>query len=220
MTLVQEMKARIAHLRNTVDALSLRERVLLFAVASVVLATFWHVALMQPLTIRADAARNEIKVIRLRTEESNRLLEQQVSLFGTSDDEQRRQIQVLKERIDELNRHLGEYAAELIDPAEMARVLEDVLQQQGRLKLNHVRNLTAEPLLQDTDTSATALFRHGLEIEFEGSYFACLEYLEDIEALPWRLYWQLIELDVDEYPQNRVRLKVSTLSLDKEWIGA
>ncbi len=32
-------------------------------------------------------------------------------------------------------------------------------------------------------------------------------------------YWQIMELEVLEYPKNRFRLEVSTLSLDEEWIG-
>jgi MSHA biogenesis protein MshJ len=63
-------------------------------------------------------------------------------------------------------------------------------------------------------------YRHGLEIEVEGSYAACLEYLNAIESLPWRLYWQVLELDVIDYPLNRIRIEVGTLSLDEEWIGA
>ena len=58
-----------------------------------------------------------------------------------------------------------------------------------------------------------------LELELEGPYLAVLAYLEDLEALPWRLYWQVLEIDVDDYPRNRIRIEVATLSLHEEWIG-
>lgn len=83
-----------------------------------------------------------------------------------------------------------------------------------------IRNATPEFLSADDDPSGVTFYRHGLEIEVEGSYAACLAYLNAIEALPWRLYWQVLELDVIDYPQNRIRIEVGTLSLDEGWIGA
>ena len=41
-----------------------------------------------------------------------------------------------------------------------------------------------------------------------------------VEALPWRLYWQAVDIEVLDYPRNRIRIEVSTLSLNEEWIGA
>jgi len=119
-----------------------------------------------------------------------------------------------------MNERLGGYAAELIDPAEMSRVLQGVLKQQSKLRLIRVRNLSPEPLLASAEALTTTFYRHGLEIEFEGSYLDCLEYLQGIEALPWRFYWQFLEIEVLEYPRNRIRIEVSTLSPDEEWIGA
>jgi MSHA biogenesis protein MshJ len=86
--------------------------------------------------------------------------------------------------------------------------------------LVRIRNTTPDSLTADEDPSAVTFYRHGLEIEVEGSYAACLDYLNAIEALPWRLYWQVLELDVIDYPLNRIRIEVGTLSLDEEWIGA
>ena len=133
---------------------------------------------------------------------------------------ERKRIASLQRRIDEINVTLGNYAAELVDPAEMAQVLESVLREQSQLELIQIRNTTPELLTSDDELNPTTFYRHGLEIEVEGSYAACLDYLAAIEALPWRLYWQLLEIEVIEYPRNRVRLEVSTLSLDEEWIGA
>ena len=145
-------------------------------------------------------------------------------------DEQRLRIASLRRRIDEINATLGNHASELIDPSEMAQVLEGVLKEQSRLTLVRIRNTTPEFLSADedpsavnpsaTDQGAVTFYRHGLEIEVEGTYAACLDYLNAIEALPWRLYWQVLELDVIDYPLNRIRIEVATLSLDEEWIGA
>lgn len=214
------IRQRLHTLQQSVDALSPRERVLVFATITLLMVLAWYLVLMQPLTQQAIDKQNNIETLRQNVETSNHSFEEQVlQLSGSGSDHQRRLLQ-MQDRIDKINEQLGEYAAELIDPKEMARVLEGVLEEQSHLRLVRIRNLAPEALPAEAETQATTFYRHGLEIEFEGNFFDCLEYLQQIEALPWRFYWQLLDLEVLEYPTNRVRVEVSTLSLDKEWVGA
>jgi MSHA biogenesis protein MshJ len=60
---------------------------------------------------------------------------------------------------------------------------------------------------------------HPVEIVVEGAYLDVLEYLRALESLEWRFYWKVLELKTTRYPINRVRIELSTLSMDKEWIG-
>jgi MSHA biogenesis protein MshJ len=207
-------------LLSRVDALSLRERLLVMLTAVIVAAALWQTLLMQPLASRASATQAELKVLEENISMANRSLEDQILQLAGGGDEHRSRIASLRQRIDEINAALGDHAGELIDPSEMARVLEGVLKEQSRLTLVRIRNTTPEFLSASEDEGDVTFYRHGLEIEVEGSYAACLEYLNAIESLPWRLYWQVLELDVIDYPRNRVRIEVSTLSLDEEWIGA
>ena len=220
MAYVDEIRARAAPLLAKIDALSLRERLLVMLTCLMLIASLWYALLMQPLAQRATQSRTEIAALEERIEAANRSLEEQILQLGGGGVDHRSRIASLQRRIDEINTALGDHAAELIDPAEMARVLEGVLKEQSRLSLVRIRNTTPESLSAGDEEGAATFYRHGLEIEVEGSYAACLEYLDAIEALPWRLYWQMLEIEVIEYPQNRIRLEVSTLSLDEEWIGA
>ena len=68
-------------------------------------------------------------------------------------------------------------------------------------------------------SGAPKLYRHTLVLRLEGSYLDCLAYLEQIERLPWRLYWTRLEVDAGEYPRNDIVLEVQTLSLEQGWIG-
>jgi len=220
MTQESHIIKKLKSLQATIDRLSLRERLLIFATVLMLMGSVWYLALMQPLVQQATIGRTEIESLRARVKTTNQNLEDQVlQITGTGTEYQQRYAQI-QHRIDEINERLGDYATELIDPAEMARVLESVLKQQSKLRLIRIRNLSPEVLSASADTHNATFYKHGFEIEFEGSYFACLEYLREIEALPWRFYWQIVELDVEEYPRNRIRLEVSTLSLDEEWIGA
>jgi MSHA biogenesis protein MshJ len=208
---LDEISNAMAPLVAKIDTLSLRERLLVLVTALVLIVALWHTLLMQPLEQRASQTRAELTALEDRITAANRSLEEQIAS--------------LRKRIDEINTTLGNHAAELIDPSEMAQVLESVLKEQSRLTLVRIRNTTPDSLVADEDPSAVTpsavtFYRHGLEIEVEGSYAACLEYLNAIESLPWRLYWQVLELDVIDYPLNRIRIEVGTLSLDEEWIGA
>ena len=53
----------------------------------------------------------------------------------------------------------------------------------------------------------------------KGSYLDVLQYLQALETLPWHFYWKVLELNSGTYPLNRVRIELSTLSMDKEWLG-
>lgn len=202
------------------DALTLRERLLVFGTTVAVLFSIWHLSLMQPLAQRAETDKKELGSISGRIDTANENLEIQVLQLAGIGDDGRMQLQRIQQRIDDLNEQLGDYAAELISPAEMAQVLEGVLENQHQLRLLNMRNLGAEALSVSEDSRNAVFYKHGLEIELFGSYLACLDYLEAIESLPWRFYWQVLELDVEEFPMNRIRIEVSTLSMDEEWIGA
>ncbi len=214
------LRDRLAPLLSRVDALSRRERLLVLVTMLVTIAGFSHMLLIEPLGKRADVSRGDLAALKESIETANRNLEEQILQLAGGGGEKRARIAMIKQRIDEINAALGDYASELIDPAEMARVLEGILRRQSSLRLVRIRNLPPEAIADGEESDVTRFYRHGLEIEVEGSFAACLDYLTEIEALPWRLYWQLLDLEVVEYPRNRIRLEVSTLSLDEEWIGA
>ena len=211
---------KLTSLLATVDKISMRERVLVFGAGMMLLGSVWYLGLMQPLTKQITRNRTEIASLQERMKTTNQNLEIQVLQISSTGAEDREKFERVQQRLDEINERLGGYAAELIDPAEMSRVLQGVLKEQSKLRLIRARNISRGEMSASAEAETTTFYRHGLEIEFEGSYLACLEYLQEIEALPWRFYWQFLDIEVLEYPRNRIRLEVSTLSPDEEWIGA
>ncbi len=202
-----------------VDKMDLRQRLLVFSTGLLLLASIWYAGLMEPLNKQIKNNRTEIAAAQQRIESINQNLEIQARAASGGTIGYQEQFALIQRRLEELNEKLGGYTAELIGPGEMARVLQGVLKEQSNLRLTRIHNLSPEPVAAFDGTDAI-FYKHGLEIEFEGGYFACLEYLKEIEALPWRLYWQILELEVLEYPHNRIRLEISTLSPHEEWIGA
>ena len=114
----------------------------------------------------------------------------------------------------------------LIKPAQMAKVLEAVLTRQTDLKLYRVANLPTEDLLttknaqgKSAKSTKAGVYKHGLQIEFRGSYLSTLAYLKALNDLPWDFYWDELALNVQEYPESHITITVHTLSLEEGWIG-
>ncbi len=220
MKQMYELLDRVHDVEKKIDAMTLRERLLIGVTTLTLVTGLWYVMFLEPLVLEADRKTGELAALEERISVANASLEQQVTELAGGSADQRARIGKLEQQIASINETLGDYAAELIDPAEMTQVLEGVLRNQSALSLVRIRNLPSETLAASEEEDATRFYRHGIEIEVEGSFFAVVDYLNDVEALPWRLYWQILELDVVEYPRNRIRIEVSTLSLDEEWIGA
>ncbi len=64
-----------------------------------------------------------------------------------------------------------------------------------------------------------AIYQHGVEINVQGSYPDMLQYMSELEAMPWQLFWSKAKLTVDEYPKATLTLTLFTLSLDKKWLN-
>ena len=138
----------------------------------------------------------------------------------------RRQIEDSRIEMQRLQARLQEAAAELISPQDMARLLEQILVQQEQLTMLRLETLDVQPLLNRNPDEPdgmgemqAGLHRHGFALEFSGGYLATLNYLQALERLPWRFFWDSVDYEVMEYPQSIVRLKLYTLSLSEDWIG-
>jgi MSHA biogenesis protein MshJ len=103
----------------------------------------------------------------------------------------------------------------------MAEAIRDVLSRQKTLRLVSLRNLPALSLAEAKEAAQprSGPYLHPVEIVVEGSYLDTVLYVQALERLPWRFYWRRLELQTLDYPVNRVRIELGTLSMEKEWIG-
>jgi len=208
-------------------ARTLRERAVLLLLAAVLVGLLWDGMLWSAQRARANrlAAELESGQTRIAALETRiRTLEREART--DPDAALKRQRQQLEAHMAELDRRLKAQMGELIDPAGMARVLEAILTRHTDLRLRRLENLPTRPLLVDEKGDGKAdeapgggVYRHGLEMEFSGSYLSLLAYLRELDALPWNFYWDALELKVEDYPRAVIVIRVHTLSLDEGWIG-
>jgi MSHA biogenesis protein MshJ len=226
--------ASLTKLLARFDALEQRERGAVALVVALVLVVTVQWLVVDPLNADRERLRRQITDIRGQIVTQQTELEAITQRHQQDPDRQEREILArLQQEEVQLDERLRTHMRGLVEPEQMAVVLEQVLSQKTPLRLHQVRSLNPEPLLTDLtapvndngDTvpeqrpAEAGIFRHGLEIEFRGSYLATLDYLQALEALPWDFYWDGVRLEMDSYPEARVVITVHTLSLKEGWIG-
>jgi MSHA biogenesis protein MshJ len=105
-------------------------------------------------------------------------------------------------------------AQDLVSPADMLPLLEQLLARHSGLQLRRLQSLGRTTLDQGTPT----LYRHGVELTVEGRYTDLLAYLKTLEASPQRLLWGSLQLQVRQHPQVLLTLRLHTLSTDAHWV--
>lgn len=223
------MKQRIATLIQSVDRLSLRERLFVLGAGLAILGGLWEAALASPLDARKHEAAARVEALKDRLQVLDKALSSAAAGMTEGMPAQLSQLTALRDRVAAGDQEVRVFTSDLVDPKEMRLVLEELLRRQGGLKLVTATNLPAKPLVESTaepaadgakpKSSEPQLYRHTLVLTLEGSYLDCLAYLEAVEKLPWHFFWSRIEFKEDGYPRNAILLELRTLSLDKEWIG-
>lgn len=194
-----------------VDDMSLRERAMLFASASLAVLIIAHVALIDPvlrkqksLIERANRTQNQINTVRERI----------AQIVRAGDAKQRHPEQAVIERLEkqiaEVERALAARQETLIAPERLPALLRDIVGRSKGVTLESVRVLPGAALR--SAAGPTGLYRHGVEIALQGSYFDLLRYLEELEKRGAALLWGAVELQVDDYPEVKLRVVIQTLS--------
>jgi len=228
------MSARVTKIAQSVDRLSLRERLFLFAAVLTVLAGAWEALLASPLKASEEIAGRKIATLHDRLDALNQSVAVTAEGISEGMPSQLDRLHALRARVAEGDEAVRVYTSDLVDPRAMRLVLEELIRRQSGLRLLAATNLPPQPLFADAEhaagkdqkltppdgkSAAPKLYRHSLVLRLEGSYLDCVEYLHAVERLPWHLYWARFELKAGDYPTNTYVIEVRTLSLDKEWIG-
>jgi MSHA biogenesis protein MshJ len=224
------VNATMINVGSRFNAMSLRERALISLALLALLILVWDQFLMNPLRMRRQVLSQEIEEVQ------KDLAMLTATIEGRANDNPLAlamgQKKSLVESLAAVDAQLQSTSAGLIAPQRMLAALRDVLNDQQGLRLISMRNLPVVSLLTPagethTDTNKietppiakSGPYVHSLELIVEGNYLDVLRYLQTVEGLPWRFYWQVLELKTTEYPINRVRIRLNTLSMDKEWLG-
>ncbi|MDH5190949.1 MAG: type II secretion system protein M [Gammaproteobacteria bacterium] len=221
------MKDRLEKLITRIDAFNQRERIMLLAAVIVCIYVIWDSVLLRPLEEDKKSAMSEIQSLNNQVSgleiQINSIMQQNKV---DPDKANKSALEKLKQDISVIDDKLKNATLGLITPRQMPKVLEDVLHKSKNIKLVRMESIPAVSLIEPKESNtvqsaseSAGIFRHGLLMEIEGGYLDTLAFLQSLEKLEWKLYWDAIEFKTEKYPTAKVIIKVYTLSLDKGWIG-
>ena len=210
---------------DRLDAMSLRERVLIFLAVAVVIVGIADSALFEPILRRQKANSQSIQ----QQEDEIRTMRTQVQVYaqartGDSANAKRQRLEKRRAELAALDRQLAAGQSELVPPERMAKMLSEIVKRNPDVELISLRSLAATGLTQSlapmpgSALAGLALYRHGIEIVVSGSYLKMLNYVGQLERLPAKIMWGNMELQAGAYPVVTLKITLYTFSPEKTWL--
>lgn len=217
-----------------VDAMSLRERAMIFAAVAFLLVSLVNTFLLDPMLLKQKSLSSQV----IQQQEKMKEIQAQIEVIlqarsTQGNSPQHQQIKRLKQELAAGAIFLNSNRENLVQPEKMADLLRQVLSKNANLQLLALQTLPVTPLLDkenarlDTATVAAVaaavapesqIFKHGVEMTVRGNYLDLLQYLNTLERLPTQMYWGKVKMEVVQYPAVELTLTLYTLSLDKIWL--
>jgi len=203
-----------------IDALTLRERVLIFIAAALVLIAFAYLGFISPLMEKDK--RLGLEVARRQTELA--MLQAQLQAMARSgemrpDEANHARLAGLQRQLAQLDEQIGDAASRFTSPQRMRDVLQEILARSPRLQLVDLKTLPVDLFAHSDARGPRPIYRHAFELTVSGAYLDLYAYLRQLEGLPTRLYWRKADLVAGDYPKAVLRLTVYTLSFDPSWMS-
>ena len=221
--MMASLRKKCGPLSERIDALTLRERGIMFVTLLVLLFFIASNFVFSPLQKQQERLEQEIKQ-KYAQISSVSAQTQSIILAATRDPDKENEarLKLLREQVTQVDPRLAGVSQSLVSPRDMARFVEQVLTRNQALQVIRVESLppaVIEPAASGTSASDKGVYKHGMRIEVRGRYTDIVKYLRALEAMPWKVFWGQVTLESEDYPLSRVTLVIYTLSLYQGWIG-
>lgn len=210
------MNTSLHRLADYIDTLALRERVLLLAATIALLFFTVDTLALQAVLKSQQLAADRISELDSRLD----VLRRHADLSHARRDidpvqKRREQRDRLKQELSVMDQRIANQLGVLTESSRATEVLEQVLTGHSNLKLISLNAGTRAFDGQEIEPdNRTALRRYQIELILDGDYKDVLAYLEQLEALPWKFFWQKIDFQRSGRAQARTHLQLYTLSVD------
>lgn len=226
------MKQYFRRLGDRVDAMSLRERVMVFVVAALVLIALVNTLLLNPLWTKQKKLSQQTLEQQGKIAQIQSQIQALVQARNNDPDAVNRARQkLLQQQVAQLDAQLQTMQTGLVQPDRMALLLGDILKRNSKLQLVGLKTLPVaktssigdkppEPTLASKAPIAQdEVYKHGVEITVRGAYTDLYDYLIQLEQLPWHMFWGKLNVSAQDYPEITMTITVYTLSLDRTWLS-
>ena len=216
---------------DKIDALSVRERMVIFIAGLAVIYLLFSF-LIEPSFSKQKQLSQQIGQQQVQIKSLQEQIQTMAKLHSTNPDAANKtRLHDIQSKLVETDIKLQRLQKGLVPSNNVASLLEDVLAKDRGLQLIRLRTLPAEPLIEQPPNGATGqnieiknesdknIYTHGVELTVQGGYLELLQYLSQLEKLPWRMFWGKVEMNTEAYPKVTLTLTLYTLSLDKAWLA-
>ncbi|MGA7178997.1 MAG: hypothetical protein WBX11_05340 [Thiobacillaceae bacterium] len=211
-----------------IDALSFRERLLIFLAVAGATLSLMLVGLIEPALKRQEQMLLNASALQ---QENFALKAQLIEAEQKSKSEKNGDLKRLRAEAATLEQTVKSHESGMVPPEKMIDALKSLLAAQPGLTLLSLHTSAPSPVLQETaDEAAPAatsqaaavppkeqLYRHGMELQVQGSYAGLTEYMRHLEGLPSPIQWEDLSLDARRYPTLEMTLKLNTVSREPNW---
>ncbi|WP_371193511.1 MSHA biogenesis protein MshJ [Glaciecola sp. SC05] len=217
---IQKVSA-LTQILNKFDALAMREKRLIFVAVPSLIIFVMSLLLIEPTyleidNVKAKAATQKTQLSNLQTTSTELVTE----LGRDPDAIVKSQIAALQKQLAQIQASFDSELGHLVSPKAMPILLENLFEQAQGLELLSMESIPPTPIFTDDNQSGDIqLFRQGIQITFQGDYFATRDFFADAEQLQWQLYWKFLNYDVHSHPLATTKLEVFTLSTSEAFIG-
>jgi MSHA biogenesis protein MshJ len=211
------------------DALSLRERLMVFGAGAAAILFVFYFMSFNPLLAKRALLEASIAQKQSLLTATNKEIELTMLAHATDPDQDaRRRLLAMQAETASLAQSLREKQHGLVAPERMLALLEHLLRRHAGLRVVSLKTLPGSPVGErppaaSGDAAAKApaplLHQHGVEVVLQGSYADMVQYMQALQAMPTRVFWGAAHLDAASYPQATLTLTLHTLSMDDSWIA-
>ena len=226
------------------DALSVRERIMVFGASAALLIFMVVYLFVNPQLDKRKAladtiAQRQQAVAAIDAEMAQRM----AAHAGDPNLQDRIRLERIRQEVQQMRQSLQSTQNGLVAPERIVPMLQQLLKQQANLRLvslatlpsgamgqgGHVASKAASasaaapagqsPADAEPAKAPAVLYRHGVEIVLRGNYLDMVNYMDAVEAMPSHVFWGKLNMQVEQYPNATLSLTLYTLSLDEKWIA-
>jgi MSHA biogenesis protein MshJ len=216
------MEQLLVKLLSKLATLPQRMRILVLIAGCVIIWFLWDSVLDAPLQTKVTENADKVQTLSIQVQQiENRLRGIEAQNTPAAIKTALQQRDGLLKQLAEINAKTVAFSNQQLSPDQVMKTVKALLLEEPGLTLKSAENGAPIPINPaGVKTEKPLLYQHNIIIEFSGSYFATLHYLQRLEKLPWRLYSDALDYQVQQYPQAKVTLHLHTLSPQENLLHA
>lgn len=201
-----------------------RERVLVILVGCAVIYMVWYFLITRPLYLVQKRLQSQIASLKTQIQSTHTEAETIVKIATEYSTSEKLQTQkTLSGQSENLQKKIEHSVYKVSVEENIEKVLKDILNQPSKgVLLVNIKSLADEALIpagmdiKNLPSVLKNIVKHGIQVQIQSDYPHTIFYLNQLEKLTWRLYWDSLDYKVVNYPKADIQIKFYVLVNEKD----